>query len=102
MGKLLGRTRRGAEEGMDRRSAANSLHHRPFWCLAVSGNLGSARVYCMLEFTCVQRGVVVVASHSAALGLRQETVYVHYSKRSMQRVVKMQGLQRWGTQRVLL
>lgn len=29
MGKLLGRTRRGAEEGMDRRSAANSLHHRP-------------------------------------------------------------------------
>ena len=43
MGKLLGRTRRGAEEGMDRRSAANSLHYRPLWCLAVSGNLGAGR-----------------------------------------------------------
>jgi hypothetical protein len=73
MGKLLGRTRRGAKEGMDRRSAANSLHHRPLWCLAVSRNLGAGRFLAHLRisihrFTCVQRGVVVVASHSA-LGL---------------------------------
>jgi hypothetical protein len=33
---------RDAESGMDRRSAAQSLHHRPFWTLAVSGNLGAA------------------------------------------------------------
>jgi hypothetical protein len=66
MGKCWGADAvRDARSGMDRRSAAQSLHHRPFWTLAVSENLGAAYsgAACSSQ-QCVQRGDLVVASPS--------------------------------------